>query len=71
GIEIDDEAFKAFKAQQVPMIVLSREVDSLFNEEDTTPQYDSIQGAVSIKYALEEFATRGDMNKEAKQRLAQ
>lgn len=71
GIEIDDEAFKKFKAQQVPMIVLSREVDSLFNEEDTAPQYDSIQGAVSIKYALEEFATRGDMSKEAKQRLAQ
>lgn len=30
GIEIDDEAFKAFKAKQVPVIVLSREVDGLF-----------------------------------------
>jgi len=70
GIEIDDEAFNKFKAMQVPMIVLSREVDSLFNEEDTTPQYDSIQGAVSIKYALEEFATRGDLKEEANQRLA-
>lgn len=31
GIEIDDEAFKAFKATRVPVIVLSREVDSLFD----------------------------------------
>lgn len=31
GIEIDDEAFKAFKATQVPVIVLSHEVDNLFN----------------------------------------
>ena len=71
GIEIDDEAFKKFKAQQVPMIVLSREVDSLFDAEGASPKYDSIQGAVSIKYALEEFATRGDLKEEAKQRLAQ
>lgn len=71
GLEIDDEAFKAFKAWQVPVIVLSREVDSLFDAEGASPQYDSIQGAVSIKYALEEFATRGDLKEEAKQRLAQ
>lgn len=31
GIEIDDEAFKDFKATQVPMIVLSQEADSFFN----------------------------------------
>lgn len=71
GLEIDDEAFKAFKAGQVPVIVLSREVDSLFDAEGAVTQYDSIQGAVSIKYALEEFATRGDLKEEAKQRLAQ
>lgn len=71
GLEIDDEAFKAFKAGQVPVIVLSREVDNLFDVEGTSPQYDSIQGAVSIKYALGEFATRGDLKEEAKQRLAQ
>lgn len=69
GIEIDDEAFKKFKVQQVPMIVLSREVDNLFDVEGAVTRYDSIQGAVSIKYALEEFAIRGDMSKEAKQRL--
>lgn len=71
GIEIDDEAFTKFKAQQVPVIVLSREVDNLFDVEGAVTGYDSIQGAVSIKYALEEFATRGDLSKEAKQRLAQ
>lgn len=70
GIEIDDEAFKKFKAQQVPAIVLSKEIDSLFDVEGVTTRYDSIQGAVSIKYALEEFATRGDLKEEAKQRLA-
>ncbi|MFP3011447.1 MAG: type-F conjugative transfer system pilin assembly protein TrbC [Rickettsia sp.] len=70
GIEIDDEAFKTFKAMQVPMIVLSEEEDSFFNQEGATSKYDSIQGAVSIKYALEEFAIRGDLNEEAKQRLA-
>ncbi|MGX6960897.1 MAG: type-F conjugative transfer system pilin assembly protein TrbC [Rickettsia endosymbiont of Pentastiridius leporinus] len=69
GLEIDDEAFEKFKAQQVPVIVLSKEVDSLFDVEGDVPRYDSIQGAVSIKYALEEFAARGDMGKEAKQRL--
>ncbi len=71
GLEIDDEVFKSFKVQQVPVIVLSREVDSLFDVEGAVTQYDSIQGAVSIKYALEEFATCGDMSEEAKQRLAQ
>lgn len=70
GIEIDDEAFKAFKATRVPVIVLSREVDSLFDVEGASPKYDSIQGAVSIKYALEEFTTRGDMKAEAEQRLS-
>lgn len=70
GIEIDDEAFKKFKAQQVPAIVLSKEIDRLFDVEGVTTRYDSIQGAVSIKYALEEFATRGDLKEEAKQRLA-
>ncbi|MFP3012928.1 MAG: type-F conjugative transfer system pilin assembly protein TrbC [Rickettsia sp.] len=70
GLEIDDEAFKSFKATRVPVIVLSREVDSLFDVEGATTRYDSIQGAVSIKYALEEFATRGDLKEEAKQRLA-
>ncbi|EER20766.1 MULTISPECIES: type-F conjugative transfer system pilin assembly protein TrbC [spotted fever group] len=69
GLEIDDEAFSSFNAQHVPMIVLSKEVDSLFDVAGDVTQYDSIQGAVSIKYALEEFATRGDMSKEAKQRL--
>jgi len=69
GLEIDDEAFKSFKVQQVPVIVLSREVDNLFDVEGAATRYDSIQGAVSIKYALKEFATRGDMGKEAKQRL--
>ncbi|KHO02149.1 hypothetical protein JS61_07950 (plasmid) [Rickettsia felis] len=70
GIEIDDEAFSDFKATQVPMIVLSQEEDSLFNQEGAISQYDSIQGAVSIKHALEEFADRGDLKEEAKQRLA-
>lgn len=69
GLEIDDEAFKKFKAQQVPVIVLSKEVDNLFDVEGDVTQYDSIQGAVSINYALAEFAIRGDMSKEAKQRL--
>ncbi|MCC8419310.1 MAG: type-F conjugative transfer system pilin assembly protein TrbC, partial [Rickettsia endosymbiont of Glossina mortisans submortisans] len=44
GLEIDDEAFKAFKAGQVPVIVLSREVDSLFDAEGAVTKYDSIQG---------------------------
>lgn len=69
GLEIDDEAFKSFKVQQVPVIVLSRAVNNLFDVEGAVTQYDSIQGAVSIKYALAEFAVRGDMGKEAKQRL--
>jgi type-F conjugative transfer system pilin assembly protein TrbC len=71
GLEIDDEAFKKFKATEVPAIVLSKEVDSLFDVEGASTRYDSIQGAVSIKYALEEFAIRGDLKEEAKQRLAQ
>ncbi|WP_410956722.1 type-F conjugative transfer system pilin assembly protein TrbC [Rickettsia koreansis] len=71
GLELDDEAFKSFKAQQVLVIVLSREAENLFDAEDAATRYDSIQGAVSIKYALEEFATRGDLKEEAKQRLAQ
>jgi type-F conjugative transfer system pilin assembly protein TrbC len=70
GIEIDDEAFKKLKAARVPMIVLSKEEDSLFSKDSSASKYDTIQGAVSIKYALEEFAAHGDLKEEAEQRLA-
>ncbi len=75
GVQIDDEAFESFGVTVVPTIVLSRSKSTieelLPTESDPSlkPSYDSIVGNVGIKYALEQFSSSGDLNREALERL--
>ena len=75
GVQIDDEAFESFGVTVVPTIVLSRSKSTI---EELLPQegdpsrkasYDRIVGNVGIKYALEQFSSSGDLNREALERL--
>lgn len=70
GMEIDDEAFKEFGIEKVPSIVLSSKGDNSFGDEKTETRYDRISGAVSIRFALSEFASKGDLRLEARRILA-
>jgi conjugal transfer pilus assembly protein TrbC len=56
--QVDPVAFKKFNITSVPSFVLS-----------TNDQFDKLVGNVSIKYALEQFATQGDLKTQAQEYL--
>lgn len=58
GVLIDPQLFEDHNVQQVPTFVLT----------DGT-RWDRMIGSVSPKYALESFAERGDLSREAQRRL--
>ena len=68
AMQIDDEAFKAFNIKIVPTIVLSRSA-SIFSEQVKGGAFDKIGGNVTIKYALEVFAKKGDLKENARELL--
>ncbi len=60
AIQIDDEAFERFNVTSVPSIVLSLNSEC---EPNTTRKltYDKVDGNISIRSALEKFASSGDV----------
>lgn len=68
AMEIDDESFKKFNVTNVPTIILSQEHNSAL-QEDCQVIYDSINGSIGIKPALEIFAKNGDLAEEAQRLL--
>ena len=70
AMQIDDEKFDQFGVATVPTIILSKENECVFNN-SCNPKYDKIIGNIGIKKALEQFATNGDLKKEAKKILRQ
>jgi type-F conjugative transfer system pilin assembly protein TrbC len=60
AMQIDDEAFKAFSIKSVPTIVLSKPA-AMFDEQVREGQFDKVQGNLTIKAALELFASSGDL----------
>jgi type-F conjugative transfer system pilin assembly protein TrbC len=59
AIQIDDEAFERFNVTSVPSMVLSLNSEC---EPNTTckSSYDKVDGNISIRNALEKFASSGD-----------
>lgn len=80
GFIIDPELFSLFSVTTVPTYVLSRPfqiqtlesetLESHTSERTQTPVHDSLQGHVSLHYALEVFAKEGDLQNEAQSLLA-
>jgi type-F conjugative transfer system pilin assembly protein TrbC len=68
AMQIDDEAFRDFRVNAVPTIVLSKPT-SLFSDEGHLEKFDKIAGTITIKAALELFAASGDMAMSAKRLL--
>ncbi|MGV2433267.1 MAG UNVERIFIED_CONTAM: type-F conjugative transfer system pilin assembly protein TrbC [Rickettsiaceae bacterium] len=69
GIQIDDEAFEAFKIDKVPAIILAQPV-SIIDSKNHLIKFDKISGNISIKGALEKFSeNNGDMSEEARNLL--
>ncbi len=60
AMQIDDEAFRIFDVKIVPTIVLSKP-NSMFDEQITREKFDKVEGNISIKDALELFASNGDV----------
>lgn len=66
--QIDDEAFREFDIKTVPTIVLSKPT-IMFLEQTTQGQFDKISGNITIKAALEIFASQGDLARNARELL--
>lgn len=65
-IEIDDSAFEKFGISSVPSIVLSNNEGEGFLSRTTPKQeFDKIEGAVTLRLALEKFAEKGDLKEVA------
>lgn len=72
GASVDPRAFEAFDIEVVPAIALGEHAVKRCDTEDCVVQagaHDIIYGAVSVQYALEEFAARGDVRVKARQHL--
>jgi len=67
-LQIDDEAFRSFAITKVPAIVLAKSAP-IFDGKSASKNFDKIIGAAKIKYALEKFASSGEMSKEAREML--
>lgn len=69
-IEIDDSAFEKFEINSVPAIVLSKNEGEGFLSATTPEQeFDKIEGAVTLRLALEKFAENGDLKEVAQRYL--
>lgn len=72
GIAIDPRAFEAFDIKTVPAIAISEFPLARCEKEDCVMKvgkFDIIYGSVSVKYALEQFAGRGDVKQIATNQL--
>ena len=65
GFIIDPELFSLFAVTAVPTTILSCSFQIHAVERTQTPLHDRLQGHVSIRYALEQFAKEGDLQNEA------
>ena len=66
AMQIDDEAFRGFDIKTVPTIVLSKPV-AMFSEQTAKENFDKISGNITIKAALEIFATSGNLADNARE----
>lgn len=74
GVMIDPKTFEVFDVEHVPTIVLAKEPAELCFSSDCiieTPEHDKITGSVSVKYALEQFRTYGELPGFASYRLSE
>lgn len=69
GFIIDPELYTLFAIQAVPAYVLAKPFQLQSEERMQTPIHDRLQGYVSLQYALESFAKKGDLKDEAKSLL--
>jgi len=72
GASVNPRAFEAFDIQVVPAIALGERSVKRCDTEDCVVQagvHDIIYGSVSVQYALEEFASRGDVRAKARKHL--
>lgn len=60
AMQIDDEAFSRFRITAVPAIVLTSPA-SIFSEQTAQEKFDKVTGHITIKAALEMFASQGDL----------
>lgn len=60
GLIIDPELFETFQVKMVPTIILSNRSRDM-EDGNSTPLHDRISGNVTLKYALEQFASSGDL----------
>jgi type-F conjugative transfer system pilin assembly protein TrbC len=65
GVLIDPELYTLFDITAVPTFVLARSFQPYAQERIQTPIHDKLQGHVSVRYALEQFAKEGDLKQEA------
>ena len=65
GFLIDPELFALFDITSVPTIILSKPFPLESVERVQTPLHDRLQGHVSLRYALDLFAEKGDLKREA------
>jgi type-F conjugative transfer system pilin assembly protein TrbC len=65
GVLIDPELFSLFSVKVAPTYVLVKPFQLSAQERTQTPLHDRLQGYVSVLYALETFATSGDLKQEA------
>ncbi|KAB2836012.1 MAG: type-F conjugative transfer system pilin assembly protein TrbC [Caedimonadaceae bacterium] len=71
GVLIDPELFNLFAITAVPTVVLAKPFSLIKEEQTFTPLHDRLQGHVSVQYALESFAKKGDLKAEAQRLLEQ
>lgn len=67
-IQIDDEAFKKFGVQKVPVIILSKEENCL-SEQSCKIICDRITGNIGLRLALEKIAEEGELALHAREIL--
>jgi type-F conjugative transfer system pilin assembly protein TrbC len=65
GILIDPELYELFRITAVPTCALAKPFALQPQTRTQTPIHDKIQGHVSVRYALEQFAKKGDLMQEA------
>ncbi len=64
GFVIDPELFKLYQIKQVPAFVVSNKIEHCPSLENCkTPKYDKLVGNVSVSYALEQIAKKGEIGR--------
>jgi conjugal transfer pilus assembly protein TrbC len=69
GIAIDPTLFEEYSITKVPTYVLTMPCEEVGLGRGCKAQYDKLTGNVSPRYALEKFSERGELSKEALERL--